>query len=101
MSLFRRFRKEKEDEPEAQPPDPAESTTPVKEPVREIPASPAAASPAPTDPGPARVPPPLPDRPTGPPATASPGPDPFSKCFVCGTPLVDHNCPTCRMTWVE
>ena len=101
MSLFRRFRREKEDEGGTEEPSPAEPS-PTTETPSETPSGPAAPTPAPKTPEPTRIPPPLPDRPTEPSVSASPGSDTLPKCFVCGTPLEGgRTCPTCRMTWVE
>ena len=105
MSLFRRFRRDKEEAPETAEPSPSEPAPTAEEPV-ESPSAPVVETPAPAKPaseapGPGRIPPPLPDRPSEPSASAAPPLDARSKCFVCGTSLEGRTCPTCRMTWVE
>ncbi|MGA8710956.1 MAG: hypothetical protein WB786_06985 [Thermoplasmata archaeon] len=100
MSLFRRFRRDKEGEGGTEEPLPDESPPPTEPPTESIP-EPVAPAPTPTTPEPTRIPPPLPDRPTEPSVSALPASDRLPKCFVCGTPLEGRTCLTCRMTWVE
>jgi hypothetical protein len=101
MALFRRLRRDKEEpsgppssSPETETP-PSPAAAPTLEP------SPAASGPAVTE-SPAETPlppapPPLPEKA---PVTVS-EPLAFSHCFVCGSPLEGHACPTCRLEWVE
>jgi len=102
MSLFRRFRRDKEDAPEPEKAAPEEPSPSSEEnPSTSIMAVEPATAPSPATAPAARIPPPLPDRPA---ETKSPAAlllDARAKCFVCGTPLDGHTCPTCRMTWVE
>jgi len=98
MSLFRRFRRDKEDEGGAEEPVPVDPSPAEEAPVDTSPAPVAA---APAVPEPTRIPPPLPDRPAAPSPSAPSSVDRLPKCFVCGTVLEGRTCPTCRMTWVE
>lgn len=103
-SLFRRFRKDKKEEPS--PSDSASGPTsePTAEPVPPAsPPEPPAPPPAEPEPQPELVPesppPPLPTAPSVTPSlgTGAPG----AECFLCGTPLQDRFCPKCQMTWTE
>ncbi|MFZ0831141.1 MAG: hypothetical protein WCB18_02050 [Thermoplasmata archaeon] len=102
--LFRRFRKEKKDETATPAAEPA---PPVEKPIDPASGEPSVVPPAPgpgpeppdPKPEPSSPPPPLPT------TTPIPGPlapaAPSATCFLCGTPLEDHYCPKCQMTWVE
>jgi len=114
MSLFRRFRREKEAEPAEKPKEEAEPVEEPKEQAKPSPVeekAPVVVPPVLAEPSPpvrteassaSLAPPPLPDRPIPPPSPPiSSGTDALSKCFICGTPLSGKTCPTCHMTWVE
>jgi len=107
MSLFRRFRREKESEPTTEPSESDENPSPEVEATPEpaeptVPAGETPSEPTPPMPSGPQIPPPLPDRPAAPvPPLSVPSPDALSKCFICGSVLTGRTCPTCRMTWVE
>jgi len=98
MSLFRRFRRDKEDEAGTEEPLPIEPS-PAEGEANE--STPEPIAPVPVTPEPTRIPPPLPDRPAEPSPPTSSSVARLPKCFVCGTALEGRTCPTCRMTWVE
>ena len=97
--LFKRFRKDKKGDADA----PATDTSqPVVEPGESKPADQATQPEAPApepEPTPSLPPPPLPTAAS--PATPVTPVAPPAECFLCGTPLEDHHCPKCQMTWVE
>lgn len=99
--LFKRFRKDKKGDEEAPA---AEPTQPVPEPT-DSPMEPETPGPGPEpptpepEPVPSTPPPPLPTA-VLPAAPVTPVAPP-AECFLCGTPLEDHHCPKCQMTWVE
>jgi hypothetical protein len=95
--LFKRFRKQKKDDeaaPESEPPETVEA--PAASTSAERPAEPPVSAPEPV---PSAPPPPLPT--PAPPSTLVTPVAPTAECFLCGTPLVDHHCTKCQMTWVE
>lgn len=102
--IFKRRRKPKQEDEAATPPTPTDTaqepdSPATPEPSREAEPVPSAASAPVPELTPAVPPPPLPTA-TAPPASAAPVAAP-ADCFLCGTPLVDHHCPKCQMTWVE
>jgi hypothetical protein len=91
--LFKRFRKTQKDDAAAPAVPPASEE---QEPTTAPPAEPTPEPAPPPEPAPSPPPPPLPL--ATPPVTPV---APAAECFLCGTPLVDHHCPKCDMTWVE
>ncbi|MGA7861115.1 MAG: hypothetical protein WCB19_04595 [Thermoplasmata archaeon] len=97
--LFKRFRKEKKGDEDAPAKEPSQ---PVAESAESPPADQATQPDAPApepEPTPSPPPPPLPTAAS--PATPVTPVAPPAECFLCGTPLEDHHCPKCQMTWVE
>jgi hypothetical protein len=94
--LFKRRRKGKKDEEAGGSTKPSPAVEKPVPPASAPPAEPVTSAP---EPPPAAPPPPLPTATS--PATPVTPVAPTAECFLCGTPLVDHHCPKCDMTWVE